>query len=228
MMAVGLMLGLILTSAFWLWQTLRNPQTLPFHQLRINGQFQHIKTQQLRRLIQPQIHNGFFTIQLEPIKQSIMANPWIENVAIRRVPGTLIVNIREQQPVARWNDHYLINDKGQFFPAPNDAPPGLPSLRGPEDNQALVLENYKQINHLLNQIHLQIKEIKLDERQSWQMMLNNDINVTIGRDDILPRIQRLIHWYPQIINDRVDEIIHIDLRYTTNIAVQFKNLKRSD
>lgn len=221
MMLSGLLLGLVIAGGIWVWQRLNDPHTLPFHEIRISGQFQHLNANQLRQTLQPQIHSGFFALKLAPLKQSLMTNPWVEDVAIRRIPGTLYVNVREQQPVARWNDRYLINSDDQLFLAPRDAPAGLPLLQGPEENQALILGNYKQINRLLQPLGLSVQQLQLDQRQSWELVLSNGITVTIGREDVLMRIQRLAHWYPQIVSDKVSEIVHIDLRYANNISVQF-------
>ena len=221
-MVAGLLLGLILAAGIWIWECLNDPHTLPFREVRIYGQFQHLQAPVLRQKVKSQIHSGFFALKLEPIKQTLMTEPWVEDVAIRRIPGVLLVTVREHQPIARWNKDYLINSDDQLFPAPRDAPAQLPRLQGPEQSEAEVLANYQQINALLKPLQLQIAQITLDQRQSWQLILNNGVTVTIGQDEVLPRIQRLVHWYPKIINDKVNPVVHIDLRYSNSIAVEFK------
>jgi cell division protein FtsQ len=223
MASAGLLLGVMIAGAIWLWQILHEPQTLPFHDVRISGgQFQHINSGQLRASLRQQIHGGFFSVQLAPLKQSVMTNPWVEDVAIRRIPGILYVTVREHQPVARWNAHHLINAHDQLFLAPADAPVNLPLLTGAETAQALILMHYKEINNLLLPLHLRVQQLSLDQRQTWELVLNNGIAVTIGHDQVLPRVQRLVHWYPQIVNDKAGEVKHLDLRYPNSIAVEFQ------
>ncbi len=148
---------------------------------------------------------------------------WVEDVALRRMPGILIVTVHEQQPIAQWNDRYLINTKKQVFLAPDDAPSALPILQGPDHSELQVLENYRQINSLLKSIHLQIAKLQLDLRHNWQLVLNNGIAVTIGREEILSRVQRLVHNYPQLIGDRAAEVAHIDLRYQSHVAIEWRD-----
>lgn len=226
MLWVGLLSGLVIAAGLWVWQRLHDPQMLPFHEIRISGQFQHLNPGQLKQILQPQIQGGFFSIHLESLRQSLMAHAWVEEVSIRRIPGILYVNVREAKPIARWNDQYLISSKGQFFLAPSDAPTGLPILRGSLGKEMIVFENYKKINILLSKLQLKLQEITLDQRGNWALTLSNGILVTAGRDDVLFRMERLVHWYPQIVNDKASEITHIDLRYSNGVAVQFSSNSR--
>ena len=228
MIVIGFISGLIIASSLWFWRVLHDPGFLPFHEIRITGQLQHINAAQLRRSIQQQIHGGFFSIQLQTVKQALMTNPWVQDVAIRRAPGVLSINVQEQRPVARWNDQYLVNVNDQIFPAPADSPKGLPQLKGPDENQVMMIANFKQITNILKPLHLQVQQIVLDQRQNWEMVLDNGIQVTIGREEIVSRVQRLAHFYQQIINDHAPEVSHIDLRYANGIAVEFKKANRSN
>ncbi len=218
-MLTGFILGLVITFGLWVWQRLNDPHTLPFHDIHVTGQFQHLNSEELRKKLQPQIHGGFFVLKLAPLKQSLLTLPWVEDVSIRRIPGTLYVNVREHQPVARWNNFYLINNHDQLFPAPRDTPAGLPILLGPENSEPLVLAQYKQMNALLKPLHLQIQKMIYDDRQNWELILSNGVGVTVGREDVLPRMQKLVRWYPQIVNDQPSPVTHIDLRYSNSIAV---------
>ena len=53
-------------------------------------------------------------------------------------------------------------------------------------------------------------------------VLNNGIAVTIGRDDVLPRMQRLARFYPQLIGEHPENVARIDLRYQSNVAIEWK------
>lgn len=223
MILTGLLTGLLIASAIWIWQRLNDPQTLPFREIRVSGQLQHLQAAQIRQILLKKIHNGFFALKLEPLKQSLITNPWVEDVAIRRIPGILFVTVKENQAVAQWNDHYLLNTEGQLFEAPADAPAGLPLLQGPPENSAIVLQYYKEMNNLLKPLQLGLQRITLNKEQSWEIELNNGLQIDLGRDEILERLQRLVKWYPKIVNDKADQIVHIDLRYSNGIAVQFKN-----
>lgn len=223
MMLSGLLTGLLIASIIWIWQRLNDPHTLPFREIRITGQLQHLQAAQIRQTLSQRIHNGFFALKLEPLKQSLISNPWVEDVAIRRIPGILFVAVKEHQAVAQWNDNYLINSDDQFFSAPVDAPKGLPLLQGPQENSTQVLKYYKEMNNMLKPLQLRLQRITLNKALNWEIQLNNGLQIDLGSDEVLEHMQRLVKWYPKIVNDKVDQIVHIDLRYSNGIAVQFKN-----
>lgn len=223
MMLIGLILGLGIVAGLWVWQQLSDPKTLPFHEVRIQGQFQRLSASQLHNTAEQSINGGFFTLNMTAVRQSLMANPWVEDVAIRRVPGVLIIGVREQQPIARWNDQYLFNSDQQLFLTPQDAPAGLPQLRGPPDQPATVLANYQKMSALFKPLNIKINQLQLNERGSWELTLDNGILVTIGRDDVLSRVQRLAQWYSQLVKDKAADITSIDLRYQNSIAIAWKD-----
>lgn len=222
MILTGLLTGMLISAGLWAWRELSDPQTLPFHEVRIQGQFQRLNPNQLKQVAQTGINGGFFTLNMDALRQTLLTMPWVEDVAIRRIPGTLIVAVKEQQPMARWNDQYLINTDQQLFLAPKDAPAGLPILQSPVDQQQAVLADYLQISNLFKPLQIKIVQLQLNERGSLEFTLDNGILVTVGRDDILPRVTRLAHWYPKLVNDKAALVQSIDLRYQNSIAIAWK------
>jgi cell division protein FtsQ len=222
MILTGLLTGMLISAGIWVWRELSDPQTLPFHQVRIQGQFQHLNPVQLQRVAEMGVNGGFFTLDMEALRRTLLTIPWVEDVAIRRIPGTLIIAVKEQQPMARWNDQYLVNSDQQLFLAPKDAPVGLPLLQGPADQQQIVVTDYLQISGLFKPLNIKIAQLQLNERGSVEFTLDNGIMVTVGRDEILPRVTRLAHWYPKLIDDKAGLVQSIDLRYQNSIAIAWK------
>ena len=222
MIITGLLTGMLLSAGIWAWRELSDPQTLPFHEVRIQGQFQHLNPVQLQRIAEKGINGGFFTLDMEALRQNLLTIPWVEDVAIRRIPGTLIIAVKEQQPLARWNDQYLVNTDQQLFPAPQDAPAGLPVLQSPPDQQQTVLSDYLQISSLFKSLNIKVVRLQLNERGSLEFTLDNGILVTVGRDEILPRVTRLAHWHTKLGDDKAALVQSIDLRYQNSIAIAWK------
>ena len=52
----------------------------------------------------------------------------------------------------------------------------------------------------------------------------NEIEVVLGRENVLERLQRLTKIYPGALAKRSAEIKSIDLRYTNGMAVRWKKL----
>ncbi|MBS0350360.1 MAG: cell division protein FtsQ/DivIB [Proteobacteria bacterium] len=223
MMLAGLVMGLVIAAGLWIWKQVSDPNTLPFHEVRIQGQFNHLKLTELQQSAERSVNGGFFTLDMRGVKQKLMTFPWVEDVAVRRLPGILIIAVKEHVPVARWNDKYLFNNDAQIFEAPQDAPSDLPILEGPEDQAPIVLSSYQQIENLLKPINLKVTHLILNERGSWQMTLNDGIVVTIGREQMISRVEKLTYWYPKLIGDKSDHVANIDLRYPNSIAIGWKN-----
>ena len=222
MILTGLLTGMLISAGIWVWQQLSDPKTLPFREVRIQGQFQRLDPTQLQHIAEMGINGGFFTLKMGALRRTLLTIPWVEDVAIRRIPGTLIIAVREQQPVAHWNDQYLVNSDQQLFLAPKDTPAGLPVLQGPSDQQQEVVADYLQMSALFKPLNIKIVQLKLNERGSWQFTMDNGITVIIGRDEVLPRVARLAHWYPKLVADKAALVASIDLRYQSSIAVAWK------
>jgi cell division protein FtsQ len=223
MMLAGLIMGLGIAGGLWIWQQVSDPNTLPFHEVRVQGQFNHLQLPELQKSAQQSVNGGFFTLDMQGVKQKLMAMPWVEDVAVRRLPGILIIAVKEHLPIARWNDKYLFNSDAQIFAPPQDAPSDLPVLKGPDEQSQIVLSSYQQIENSLKPLNLKITELILNERGSWQMTLNNGVVVTIGREQVMNRVQKLVYWYPKLIGDKADHVTSIDLRYPNSIAIRWKN-----
>ncbi len=223
MMLTGLVLGLVIISSLWVWEQVRDPKTLPFREVRVQGQFQRLDAAKLQHIAEQSINGGFFALNMNAVQKNVMATPWVEEVTVRRIPGVLIVGVREHLPIARWNDQFLLNSHQDLFLAPQDAPSNLPKLAGPEGLKDEVFTQYQKISNIFKPLNLSVNQLQLSERGSWDMVLDNGIQVTIGRDDVLPRVQRLAHWYTKLVGDKAAAINSIDLRYQNSIAISWKS-----
>ena len=66
----------------------------------------------------------------------------------KRWPDTLILQVRERLPFARWGANRLIDREGAVFTVPGgDALQGLPQLDGPDDARAQVVGFYSDLVH---------------------------------------------------------------------------------
>nr|PRJ11896.1 Cell division protein FtsQ [Haemophilus influenzae] len=63
------------------------------------------------------------------------------------------------------------------------------------------------------------KGVNIDDRGAWQVQLDNDIVLKLGRGDWKSKLERFVTIYPQIDVPENKKIDYIDLRYTTGAAV---------
>ena len=218
------------TLFIWGWQRLHDPTVLPIKHINFVGELQHVSTNQLQITIQKKINGGFFVLDIDEIRNALQLLPWVSQVSIERVwPDSLDIQIKEQNPVARWGNKGLINSSYQiFYPPANTIPPNLPVLEGPFKNRKKMVEFYQKIQGLFNAIDLRIAVLKLNTRQSWRLQLDNGIKIILGQQKVLDRCQRLVHLYPKIVNANAEDVQHIDLRYSNGIAVKWRSIMKKN
>ena len=79
-------------------------------------------------------------------------------------------------------------------------------------------ENYRQAFHQFDPV----KVAAMTARRSWQLTLNNDIKLNLGRGDTMKRLQRFMELYPVLQQQAQTDgkrISYVDLRYDSGAAV---------
>ena len=96
---------LLLIACSMFFMKLDQKGTLPFKTIQIVGQLNWIKKSELNKLVIQNLNGGFFSLDVNRLKQSLEGQAWIKLAGIRRIwPDVLQIAITEQQPVAIWND----------------------------------------------------------------------------------------------------------------------------
>jgi cell division protein FtsQ len=166
---------------------------------------------------------GFFSTSVMNIKQELINIPFVDEVAVRRLwPDTLLIEITEQQLVARWGKA-AVNSKGAVVNVPVDDHKNLPIFVGPEGQAANILQMYRDMSVLLQQIGVTITQIDLTSRRSWQLTLSHGVKVALGCDNMLFKLEQLIALWPKLYEVHGKSIAVIDLRYTNGLAVRVGN-----
>lgn len=201
---------------------------MPLQHIKIDATYQHTKPQNIAVIVGPYIENqGLFSVDAAALKQALLAEPWIYKVDVKRIwPNTLEIVLIEQQPVARWNAHDLLNANADVFtPLPAAISLNLPQLRGPDDQQQLVLQQWQQINTALTPLGLEIKELDLNQRHAWRMTMSDGTVIILGKNDVLKRLQHFVSTYPKIFSPPVRIPKTVDLRYENGLAVQWGEVR---
>ena len=179
---------------------------------------------------------NFFQVDVNEVQSYVLNLPWVYSVAVRKQwPNELKIYVVDQDPIALWNGDFLINQAGQVFQADIERINHyLPNFFGPEGSELLALENYKDLNALLDFKALKIDELVLSERFSWQLTLDDGVTLNLGREERVERIQRFMDVYPiikaQLKAKKITEkqqnqaVDYIDLRYDTGLAVGWKTV----
>ncbi len=216
------LLIIIAICCTWFW--FNNKDFAPIKKVTITGEFNHIDMQQVKNTTMPYLASGFFSLDTEQLKQALLNCSWVKEVEIRRQwPDRLAINITEQHAFALWNDISLVNAQGELFSAGASAMPvGLPRLYGPNEKQKELIERFGQLSAILAPLQLQITELRLTARGSYQLEMSNHITVMLGKNDFLPKFEKFVQIYPKLQEPNslsAGEMRTVDLRYSNGIAV---------
>lgn len=214
----------ILLFAVFVIYKINDPLTLPIKHVRIEGEFRQLSTGTLQKLVQDKVKGGFFNINVSAIRDTVLNEPWVNEVSVNRIwPDGLRVIVKEQVAICKWKNTGLLNEKGELF-IPDEIPSTgkLPTLDGPDGTENLLMKRYYQISSLMGKIDMQLDKLILDDRRAMTLVLSNDLRVIIGRSEIDERIGRFIHYVPFGLQGKQDLARQIDMRYTNGFAVQWK------
>ena len=165
---------------------------------------------------------GFWGQDVEPIQAQIEALPWVKSSIVRKIwPNRLSIWITEYQPVAFWNQNQFVTQDGVVFQLPIERlkENTLPYLGGPDYQSLKVLEAWNQIYADFKSKNLIAKGMNIDERGAWQVTLDNDIVLKLGRGEWKSKLERFVTIYPQVDVPENKKIDYVDLRYAAGAAV---------
>ncbi|OUR63419.1 cell division protein FtsQ [Colwellia sp. 39_35_sub15_T18] len=230
----------LISAAWWLSQQVFGQENSPVNSVVISGEMPYTKRQDVMTAISQIDLGNFFEVDVNDIQVQVSALPWVYSVSVRKQwPDEVKIYVVDQTPIALWNGDFLLNQFGKAFQADiarlNQA---LPQFFGPEGSELLALENYSNLNGLLEYSNLAIDELVLSERFSWQLTLNDGVMLNLGREERVERIQRFMDVYPLIKSHLKQKIKakknnkkqlkqavdYIDLRYDTGLAVGWKSI----
>ena len=156
-----------------------DPERVILSQLILTGDKRFTTEQDVRKAIMDLgLPNTYIGQDVDSIQQEILRLPWIKQVSVRKQwPDRLIVNIVEFKPKFYWNEVFLLDDDGNLFNVPDEQiQENLPRLFGPIGKEKIILDNYRQLEAIANQLSKRDYQIYIDialadERNAWQLLL---------------------------------------------------------
>jgi len=198
----------------------------PIRIVQMANQLQRADEGTVRSALAAHLNAGFFALDVQAIKAQLEADPWIEKAVITRTwPDTLSVAITEEIAIARWGSQHLLNQYGESFaPELRSDDLTLPLLQGPEGMERKVMEQYQVFSQMLSDTGLRVREIDLSDRGSWTLHMDNDLRVSIGRSNVMDRMERFVRFFSQHLYAQLEQIEAIDLRYSNGISIRNKTV----
>jgi len=195
----------------------------PVRFVEVEAEYNHVSAEQIRAAAAAHLGAGFFALNLEEVRAGVAALPWVEAVAARkRWPDTLVLAVRERQPIARWGDKRLIGRDGSLFSVPGaETIEGLPRLDGPDDTLPAVVDFYTRAQKSFTGSGLTPAGAKVSGRGSWQLTLAGGAEILLGHEQVDARIQRFLDVLPRLSVEHPGGFQRADLRYSNGFAIQW-------
>ena len=215
------------------------PTLFPVNEVNIVGELKFLNKNEIEQVVRNNIAGGYFTVDLNNVRDILMQQPWLKNVSLRRRwPATLNIFIEEQVPIAFWNDDSYVSDNGSVFtPELINKGLNLPALRGPKGQHENVWQFMNVLYKEMALLEYEVVRLNLDDRRAWQLDVSGVygeerslISVKLGRFDTEKRMLRFIHLLPALTADNGllnNDIKVIDMRYPNGFAVQMAENNKS-
>jgi cell division protein FtsQ len=198
----------------------------PIESVSISGRFQRVATVDIERAVKQRVRGaGLVGVNLEEVRQTIDALPWVDTVSVQRAwPRGLSVTVTEQVPAARWGEAGLLNTRGELFAnETRHIPPELAQLSGPDGKEGVVAQRYLAAQGRLVEAGMRISALRLDARGAWEFDLSNGVTVRLGRRLVDERFDTFLRTALKQIARRADDIAYVDMRYANGFAIGWRN-----
>lgn len=195
--ANALYAGAAALLAYALFAWLLSLPVFAMKRIDVRGQLSHVSEENVRLVASRSVRGNFFTVDLEEVRAAFEKLPWVREARVsRRWPDTLVVELAEHVPLARWNDGELVSREGEVFKAA--AEPGLPRFSGPDGSGREVAEAYRRFGAILAPLGMRIAELGLSPRRAWRLKTDGGLEIALGRGDAAPRLARFVAQYPRL------------------------------
>lgn len=186
----------------------------------------HADKKRLFEAMRPYLTGSFFNVNLHEAQRAASKLDWVRSVKIDRIPPSQIkVTIDEYEPAARWirngEQAGLVSTQGEVFQAAYAEE--LPEFDGDVNEQKVMFEQYENFNNQLKPLRLRIIRLQYSPRGAWAMMLNNGIEVRLGKDETSTRMARFVQAFPRYLQARAQYIDYVDMRYQDAFATRLRS-----
>lgn len=226
--------GLLLAYALLAW-LVAHP-VFALRHLDVRGDFRHVDEAQIRLLTSRNLRGNFFTVDLDRTRREFEKLVWVKEARVtRKWPDRLVMELKEHEPLAVWNDKQLVSTTGEVFNATLNQP--LPSLSGMYGAGREVVEAYRKFSTTLAPLGLTITELSLSSRLAWRMKtisaqipeamkatpkleIGQRLEIALGRKDAEARLSRFAGQYDKVVAQLGVAPAYVDLRYADGFALR--------
>lgn len=189
-----------------------------------NGQpLRFVSKQKLFDAVKPHLTGSSFYVDLDKAQEAARSFIWVSDVKIERTASDKItVTVKEHEPVARWVQDGevagLVDGEGKIFQAEYKEP--LPEFEGSAEVQPQMVTQYKSFANELQPLRLNILRLQYTPRASWSMMLDNGIELRLGKQEVNTRMSRFVTAWQHSLREKALQLDYVDMRYPDGFATR--------
>jgi len=237
-----------------------NSPWLPLKTVRVLGPVEHVTREHVMDALAGRPLGNFFSADLAAVRGWLETVSWVRQVNVRRQwPDTLEVSFEEHRALARWSaltsaknslavERTLVNTFGELF-VHDEAPSAkaslllaaLPRFAGATGTERELTERYHSFKTVLMPLELELTQLALSPRYSWQLRLSDGLVIELGREPSAPsdrvvgrsvdravdRLTRFVAAYPDTLATLNRKLGYVDLRYSNGFALRIPELANS-
>ncbi len=200
----------------------------PVKKISLQHELKYLNKDALTQMITAKTNKGMWAIDINAIQNDIQKIDWVKSVSIRKVwPDQLVLNIKEHQPVVKFNQQILTNagtkvqiEKEQPWMKNLVKVSLIDNTHRKVDYLQKTWSEYKAIRRQLEILNLQVNHLTIDEINNWQLEMTNGLSINLGRKQHKSRVDLLVQVFSEIENP--DKLEKVDLRYNNGFAVAWK------
>jgi cell division protein FtsQ len=203
------------------WQLYETMTQQRIRYVKLEGVLNNVQEHEIKRTFAEFMNESLIVVNLEKVQSALESHPWIRHVELRRQwPDSMIIDVTEERAIARWGSNALLNQEGKVFtPANISGHEHLPVLIGPSGTEREVMEQYQKFNQILYLKGIKMTGLEMSARGSWEITLDNEVVVKVGKRNVMDRIRRFVTLSDVIFDGAIDSAATIDLRYSNGIAI---------
>jgi cell division protein FtsQ len=195
----------------------------PVQVVRVSGDLSPPERIAVKAAVSQRLDGGLLGVSLDDVVDNVVKLSWPREVRARRVwPGIVDVWVTKDPIVARWGGGGVLNSGGEVVESAGTPDSSLPLIRCANANGARAMQMFQMLGQVLSDTPLKVAEVDEDALGEWTVKFTNDVTVSLGHEELLERVERFYRVYRKVIEDRLDEVDHIDARYRNGVAVSWR------
>ena len=195
----------------------------PVQVVRVKGDLSEPERVAVKAAVLQRLDGGLLGVSLDDVVANVIALSWPREVRARRVwPGIVEVLVTKDPIVARGGGGGVLNSGGEVVDSADPSNRTLPLIRCANANGARAMQIVQMLDQVLSDTPLKIAEIEEDVLGEWKLKFTNGVTVSLGHEELLERVVRFYRVYRNVIENRLDEVDHIDARYRNGVAVSWR------